>query len=233
VMNQFTRIKLLLNDEQFTRLQKSHVMIFGLGGVGSFVCEALARSGIGTLSLVDHDVVDVSNINRQLIATHETIGQKKVDVMKARCLSINPDLKINTFSIFYNEHSDLSFEGVDVVVDAIDSVPSKIALMAACEASQTTLIMACGTGNKFNPTDLRVTQLDQTTVDPLAKKIRALAKAQGLKSIKVISSIEPPKQTSQDKTDFSKVLIGSMVFVPASAGLLIASEVVKDLLKMV
>ncbi len=232
-MSQFTRIQLLLNDEQFKRLQDAHVMIFGLGGVGGFVCEALARSGIGTLSLVDHDVIDVSNLNRQLLATHDTVGQKKVDVMKARCLAINPKLKVITHPIFYDEHSQISFEGVDYVVDAIDSVPSKLILMAKCETLSIPLIMALGTGNKLNPTELIVTQLDRTTVDPLAKKIRNLAKARGLKSVKVISSLEPPLITSQIKTDFSKVLIGSMIFVPASAGLLIASEVVKDILKMV
>ncbi len=232
-MNQFERISLLLTDEQLDRLHNAHVMVFGMGGVGSFVCEALIRSGIGQISLVDHDDVDLTNINRQLIATHQTLGTKKVDAMKERLLSINPEATINTYPIFYKEDREISLEGVDFVVDAIDSVPSKITLMAQCEKAGLPMIMACGTGNKMNPLDLRVSQLYKTEMDPLAKKLRTLAKARGLKSVKVVYSIESPQMTLQEKGTHEKVIIGSMVFVPGSAGLLIASEVVKELLKMV
>jgi len=232
-MNQFTRIQLLLSDEQFTKLHDAHVMVFGMGGVGSFVCEALVRSGIGEISLVDHDDVELTNLNRQLIATHQTLGQKKVEVMKERLLSINPELIVHTYPIFYGEDSMISLVGVDYVVDAIDSVPSKITLMEQCEKATVPLIMACGTGNKMNPMDLRVAQLYKTDMDPLAKKLRTLAKAKGLKSVKVVYSIESPQATRQEKGTHEKVIIGSMVFVPGSAGLLIASEVIKDVLKMV
>ncbi|KAF0226861.1 MAG: UBA/THIF-type NAD/FAD binding protein [Erysipelotrichaceae bacterium] len=232
-MNQFKRIQLLLNDEQFNKLHTTHVMVFGMGGVGSFVCEALIRSGIGQISLVDHDDVEITNLNRQLIATHQTLGTKKVESMKERLLSINPEAKINIYPIFYNEDSNISLDGVDYVVDAIDSVPSKISLMAQCEKAGVPMIMACGTGNKMNPLDLRVSQLYKTDMDPLAKKLRTLAKARGLKSVKVVYSIEAPQVTLQEKGTYEKVIIGSMVFVPGSAGLLIASEVIKDVLKMV
>lgn len=232
-MNQFTRIQLLLNDVQFNQLKQAHVMVFGMGGVGSFVCEALVRSGIGAISLVDHDVVELTNLNRQLMATHASIGQKKVEAMKLRLHLINPDLIVTTYPIFYNDACDLSFEGIDYVVDAIDTVSAKIVLMTKCETLNIPLIMALGTGNKMNPADLRVSTLYQTTMDPLAKKIRNLAKVQNLKNIKVVYSIEHPQDTSQTKDQKEKVIIGSMIFVPGSAGLMIASEVIKDLLKMV
>lgn len=225
-----TRNELLIGSEGQKRLQASHVMVFGAGGVGASVIEALVRAGIGTLSVVDFDRVEVTNLNRQQIATTRTIGQLKVDAVRERALSINPKLELFTYPIFYKSSDDLSFEGVDIVVDAIDSVPSKLELMRACEKANVPLIMALGTGRKLDPTQLIVTSLYKTEMDPLAKKMRILAKKEGLRDIKVITSKEQPLPITLDP-ESERVVTGSMIFVPASAGLLIASVVVSDLLK--
>jgi len=225
-----TRNELLIGSEGQKRLHDSHVMVFGSGGVGASVIEALVRAGLGRLSVVDFDRVEVTNLNRQLIATTETIGQLKVDAVRNRLLSINPNLKLFTYPIFYKSSDDVSLDGVDIVVDAIDSVPSKLKLMQACEQANIPLIMALGTGRKLDPTQLIVTTLYKTEMDPLAKKMRILAKKEGLRDIKVITSKEQPLPVTLDP-ESEKVVTGSMVFVPASAGLLIASVVVRDLLK--
>lgn len=224
----FTRITYVLSDQQFDRLRHAKVLVFGLGGVGSFVCEALVRSGVGTLGVVDHDVVDITNLNRQLIATMAAVGQRKTDLMRDRCLSINPDLTLITYPVFYPDPS-IDVSAFDLVIDAIDSVPSKIALMEACEAAQVPLIMSLGTGKRLDPTQLIVTTLYHTSGDPLAKKVRSLAKKAGLSDVKVITSEELPLSSRQERKPGDKVIVPSMIFVPASAGLLIAQQAVKTL----
>ncbi len=224
----FTRITYVLSDQQFQRLQQSKVLVFGLGGVGSFVCEALVRSGIGTLGVVDHDVIDITNLNRQLIATMASVGQKKTDLMRDRCLSINPNLNVRTYPVFFPDPS-IDVGNYDLVIDAIDSVPSKIALMSACQAAGIQEIMSLGTGKRVDPTQLKVTTLYQTSGDPLAKKVRSLAKKAGLQDVKVITSDELPLTSLQVRSPGEKVIVPSMIFVPASAGLLIAQQAVKTL----
>lgn len=225
----FTRVTYVLSPTQFERLQHAKVLVFGLGGVGSFVVEALVRSGIGSMGLVDHDVVDITNLNRQLIATTATVGQRKTEVMRERALSINPDLTIETFPVFYPDAS-VEIDRYDLVIDAIDSVDSKIALMAACQAANVPLIMSLGTGKRLDPTKLIVTTLYQTSGDPLAKKVRSGAKKAGLNDVTVITSTELPLSSRQVREAHEKVIVPSMIFVPASAGLLIAHQAVKTLL---
>lgn len=227
-MDYSLRNRLLLGEDGMDRLKSAHVMVFGCGGVGSFAIEALARAGIGHLSLVDFDRIEISNLNRQLMTTQAKLGQLKVEVMKERLLSINPELIVTTHALFFKEDTDLDFTGVDYVIDAIDSVPSKIELMRTCERLGLPLIMALGTARKLDPTQLQVTRLSKTTIDPLAKKIRILAKKEGLKDILVVSSTEAALDPSFDKTA-QKVVNGSMIFVPGSAGLLLASVVVRAL----
>lgn len=224
----FTRITYVLSESQFERLQHANVLVFGLGGVGSFVCEALVRSGIGSIGLVDHDVVDITNLNRQLIATMASVGQRKTDLMRDRLLSINPNLKVSTYPVFYPDPS-IDVSAYDLVIDAIDSVPSKIALMAACQHAHITQIMSLGTGKRLDPTQLIVTTLYQTSGDPLAKKVRGLAKKAGLADVTVITSTELPMVSRQVRQPGEKVIVPSMIFVPASAGLLIAQQAVKTL----
>ena len=226
----FTRVTYVLSPDQFDRLQHAKVLVFGLGGVGSFVVEALVRSGIGTIGLVDHDVVDITNLNRQLIATTATVGRRKTDVMRERALAINPDLQVETYPVFYPD-SSIEIGRYDLVIDAIDSVDSKIALMAACEEAKVPLIMSLGTGKRLDPTQLIVTSLYQTSGDPLAKKVRSLAKKAGLEDVMVITSTELPLPSRQVRQPHEKVIVPSMIFVPASAGLLIARQAVKTLLE--
>ena len=224
-MDQFRRCRYLISDEKVDLLQASHVLVFGCGGVGSMVCEALVRSGLGHISVVDYDIVDITNLNRQLIAYHNTIGLKKVTVMKERLLSINPNLIVTAYDQFYDADHKIDLSPFDYVVDAIDSVPSKILLMQECEKANIPLIMSLGTGNKLNPSQLLVSDLYHTSVCPLAKKVRSQAKALGLKNIKVVYSKEEPHKAVETKT------IASMMMVPGSAGLLIASEVISDIIK--
>jgi len=224
------RNELLLGKEALNQLKSSHVRVFGVGGVGSFVVEALVRSGIGHLSLVDFDTIDLTNCNRQLIALNSTLGQLKVEVLKQRCLDINPQLQIEIYPLFYEAEDQLSFEGVDYVVDAIDSVPSKLKLMSVCEHHDIPLIMALGTGRKLDPSQLKLSSLYKTDICPLAKKVRSLAKQAHLKDIPVVYSSEPALPATLDESS-QKIINGSMIFVPASAGLLIASKVVKDLIQ--
>lgn len=231
ILSPTTRNECLIGPEGQNILHNSHVMVFGAGGVGSFVIEALIRAGIGELSVVDFDKVEITNLNRQLIATQDTLGQLKVDAVKERARALNPNLILHTYPIFFKSIQDLDFTGIDLVVDAIDAVPSKLELMKASEHFKIPLIMALGTGRKLDPTRLIVTTLYKTETDPLAKKMRMLARKSGLKDVKVVTSQEAPLPASFNE-EAGKVVTGSMIFVPASAGLLIAAEVVKDLLKV-
>lgn len=229
----FSRFALLVGEENIQKLNQAHVIVFGVGGVGGYVVEALVRSGIGHITIVDNDAVSLSNLNRQIIATQETIGQKKVDVMKKRILSINPQCDVTTLDMFYlPETADqIDLSSYDYVVDAIDTITSKIELAVRCN-QKIPLISSMGTGNKMNPALLEVSDLYKTSVCPLAKVMRRELKKRHIQHLKVVYSKEIPIKPQQSNEVTNKRTVpGSTSFVPSSAGLLIASEVIKDLLK--
>ena len=231
---QFQRTEMLIGKEALEKLFRAHVAVFGVGGVGGYVVEALARAGIGALTLIDHDTVSESNLNRQILATHDTIGQSKVEVAKERILSINPDCTVSL--------ETFDFSHYDYVVDAIDTVTGKLAIIEKAKSEGVNIISCMGTGNKMDPTAFRVADLYKTSVCPLAKVMRRECKKRGIESLKVVYSTEDPKkpvkQAEQDKagTDKEEAKVrpkdvpGSNSFTPAAAGLVIASEVVKDLI---
>lgn len=223
----FIRTEKVIGKDGVKKLSQSHVAIFGLGGVGGYVLEALVRSGVGKLDLFDKDVVSESNINRQIIATMDTIGRAKVDVAKERALSINPDADINTFNVFYlpENAADHDLSKYDYVVDAIDTVSAKIALIENAKKANVKIISSMGAGNKKNPSSFNVCDISKTNVCPLAKVMRRELKARGIENVKAVFSTEP-SITSEDSDDRT---IGSLVTVVASCGLLLANEVIKDL----
>ena len=227
---QFVRTSYVLGKEAINTLKNMRVAIFGLGGVGGYVAESLARTGIEHFALIDHDTISISNINRQIIATKDTIGRRKVDVMKERMLSINEDIKIDIYPMFFDENNCdfIDLGSFDYIVDAIDSVKSKVLLIKIAKEKEVPIISSMGTGNKIDPTKLLVADIYKTEICPLAKVMRHELKKIGIKKLKVVYSKEIPI-ISDDKED--KKIIGSTAFVPSSAGLLIASEVIKDLLK--
>lgn len=244
-----TRTELLIGRDAVNKLRESKVMVFGVGGVGSFTVEALARTGVGTLILVDNDTVDITNINRQIIATHETIDRSKVDVAKERIATINKECNVITKQIFItNEGLDeIIPSDVDYVVDAIDTVTAKIALAVYCEENNIPLISSMGTGNKIDPTQFKVTDIYKTKVCPLAKVMRSELKKRGVKKLKVVYSEEIarkphteylPVSSPTEDGDNEKVVInkratpGSIGFVPPVAGMIIASQVVRDLVEL-
>jgi UBA/THIF-type NAD/FAD binding protein len=229
----FSRFELLVGEDNIQKLNQAHVIVFGVGGVGGYVVEALVRSGIGHITIVDNDVISLSNLNRQIIATQETIGQKKVDVMKKRILSIHPECDVTTLDMFYlPETADqIDLSQYDYVIDAIDTITSKIELAVRCD-QKIPLISSMGTGNKMNPALLQVSDIYKTSVCPLAKVMRRELKKRRVKHLKVVYSQElPMKPYASDEITHKRVIPGSTSFVPSSAGLLIASEVIKDLLK--
>lgn len=232
---QFSRTELLLGESALKKLASSRVAVFGVGGVGSFTVEALARSGVGALDIIDNDVVAVSNINRQLIATHNTIGKYKVDVARDRLLEINPNLKINAYKTFYTSEtaSGFDFSGYDYVVDAIDTVSGKISLVLQSIESDTPIISSMGAGNKLDPTAFEVSDIYKTSVCPLARVMRNELRKRGVKKLKVVYSKEKPLTTAEriDSVPGRRSTPGSVAFVPSVAGLIIAGEVIKDLIK--
>ncbi|MBQ2932933.1 MAG: tRNA threonylcarbamoyladenosine dehydratase [Clostridia bacterium] len=228
----FSRTEMLLGTENMNKLQTAHVAVFGLGGVGGHAVEALARSGVGCFSLFDADTVAESNLNRQIIATIDTVGKNKTEAMKNRILSINPDAKVITHKIFYLPENADNFllSGYDYVVDAIDTVSAKIELAVRCENEGIPLISSMGTGNKLNPAELKVTDIYKTSVCPLARVMRRELKARGIKKLKVVYSEEKPiTPLFAESSTNGKQSPGSTAFVPSVAGLIIASEVIKDL----
>ena len=233
--DKFLRTEMLLGERAMDKLANSHVAIFGIGGVGGYVCEALARSGVGHFTLIDHDVVSLTNLNRQIIATMDTIGRYKVDVMKERILSINPNAKVETKNIFYLPETEEQFDFIqyDYVVDAVDTVKAKISLIVKCKETDTPIICSMGAGNKLNPMGFMICDISKTEVDPLAKTIRTELRKRNIKNVKVAYSKEKPLKPLKEIKDETtgKVIPGSNAFVPSAVGLLIASEVIKDLIK--
>lgn len=233
---QFSRIEALLGEEAMEVFANATVAVFGVGGVGGYAVEALARSGIGSFDLIDNDTVSVSNLNRQIIATTDTIGRSKVEVMKERILSINPNAKVKTRQCFFlpEKEPEFDFGEYAYVVDAVDTVTAKISIIACAKAAGVPVISSMGTGNKLNPMELEVTDISKTSVCPLAKVMRKELKDRGIKGVKVVYSKEQPitPKFSLEETDpvaKRRGTPGSTAFVPSVAGLIIASEIVKDL----
>lgn len=223
--DQFSRTRLLLGNQAMQKLSGSRVAVFGVGGVGGYVAEALARSGVGALDLIDHDQVSLSNINRQIIALHSTIGEYKVDVMKSRIAEINPACQVLAQRCFFlpETKDEFDFSDYDYVVDAVDTVTAKIQLILQAQKAEIPVISSMGAGNKLNPAEFEVADIYHTSVCPLARVMRRELKKRGVEKLKVVYSKEEPKDCGGQRVP------GSTAFVPSVAGLIIASEVVKDL----
>ncbi len=246
-MNEFSRTELLLGSEAMRKLASCRVAVFGIGGVGGYVVEALARSGVGALDLVDNDTVSESNINRQIIALHSTVGRDKVDVAEERVLDINPDCRVTKHKCFYLPETagEFDFTKYDYIVDAIDTVAGKLHLVEQAIAAGTPVISAMGAGNKLDASAFRVADISKTAMCPLAKVMRKELGKRGIKHLKVVYSEEKPLEPlPPDGTDMQQLLAsetsegssrrslpGSAAFVPSVCGLIIAGEVVKDLIK--
>lgn len=249
MLNQFSRTELLLGKEAMERLSRARVAVFGVGGVGGYAVEALVRSGIGAIDLIDDDKVCLTNLNRQIIATRKTVGQYKVDVMRQRILDINPDCRVEIHKCFYlpENQEEFDFRQYSYVIDAVDTVTAKIALVMQAKESGTPIISSMGAGNKLNPAEFEVADIYKTSVCPLAKVMRRELKKRGVKKLKVVYSKEQPLTPIDDmavscrencicppgaehKCTERRAIPGSTAFVPSVAGLIIASEVVKDLI---
>ena len=235
MLNQFSRTQLLLGKDAMEKLAHARVAVFGIGGVGGYTVEALVRSGIGGIDLIDDDKVCLTNINRQIYATRKTIGQYKVDVAAERVKDINPDIKVNTYKTFYMPETaeQFDFTKYDYVVDAIDTVTGKIALVMNADSAGTPIISSMGAGNKLDATAFEVTDIYKTSVCPLAKVMRYELKRRGIKKLKVVYSkekpITPALSSECDNGSKRRQIPGSNAFVPSVAGLIIAGEVIKDI----
>jgi tRNA A37 threonylcarbamoyladenosine dehydratase len=225
---QFSRTERLIGTEALEKLKNAHVAVFGIGGVGGYVVEALARTGVGELTLVDSDTVAPSNLNRQIVALHSTLGCPKVEAAKKRVLDINPDIKVHAKEIFYLPETagEFDFSTYDYIVDAIDTVSGKMELILRAKAAGVPIICSMGAGNKWDPTAFEIADIYKTSVCPLAKVMRSLCRKNGIDRLKVVYSKEPPlKDNSGDRSP------ASVIFPPAAAGLAIAAEVVRDIIE--
>ena len=250
MLNQFSRTELLLGKEAMQTLQKSRVAVFGVGGVGGYAVEALVRSGVGAIDLIDDDKVCLTNLNRQIIATRKTVGKDKVEVMKERILEINPDTAVKTYKCFFlpENANQFPFEEFDYIIDAVDTVTAKIELVMKAEENQIPIISCMGAGNKLDGSRFMVADLYKTKVCPLAKVMRRELKKRGIKKLKVVYSEEQPMRPLEDmavsckthcvcppgaerKCTQRRAIPGSTAFVPAIAGLLAGGEVIQDLVK--
>ena len=248
MLTQFSRTELLLGKEGMERLKNARVAVFGVGGVGGYVCEALVRSGVGSFDLIDDDKVCLTNLNRQIIATRSTVGKYKVDVMKERMLDINPDVQVETYKCFFlpENADDFPFAEYDYVVDAVDTVTAKIELVMKCQSMGVPIISSMGAGNKLDASAFQVADICKTKMCPLAKVMRRELKKRGVKKLKVVYSEEKPTKPIEDmaiscrthcicppgaahKCTERRDIPGSVAFVPSVAGLIVAGEVVKDL----
>ena len=250
MLTQFSRTELLLGKEAMDKLKNSRVAVFGIGGVGGYVCEALVRSGVGAFDLIDDDKVCLTNLNRQIIATRKTVGKYKVDVMKERILDINPKAEVNVHKCFYlpeNAH-EFDFSEYDYVVDAVDTVTAKLEIIMCAKECNVPVISCMGAGNKLDPTQFEVADIYKTSVCPLARVMRRELKKRGVKKLKVVYSKEQPTRPIEDmsiscrshcvcppgtvhKCTERRDIPGSIAFVPSVAGLILAGEVIKDLTK--
>jgi tRNA A37 threonylcarbamoyladenosine dehydratase len=234
MIEELSRTELLLGKAAMEKLQNTKVAIFGVGGVGGYVTEALARSGVGTFILTDNDTVSVSNINRQIIALHSTIGRPKVEVMKERILDINPLANVELHNSFYlpENHDDYDFTQYDYIVDCIDTVAAKLDIIVQAKSVHTPVISSMGAGNKLNPAAFRISDIYKTSVCPLARVMRYELKKRNVKDLKVVFSDEQPLKVSAElENNARRCIPGSIAFVPASAGLVLASEIIRDLIQ--
>ncbi len=229
----FKRTEMLIGSDNIKKLNNSHIAIFGIGGVGGYVAEALARCGIGKLTLVDNDVVSITNINRQIIATHDTIGQPKTEVMKKRIFSINPDANVKVRNCFFmpENSSEFDFKQYDYIVDAVDTVTAKIEIISIAKEEGVAVISSMGTGNKLDPTKFQIADISKTTVCPLARVMRRELKNRNIKNVPVLFSTEQPIEVLPIEDTAGKNSVGSISFVPSTAGLLIAGYIVNDLIE--
>ena len=234
---QFSRTQILLGEEAVEKLKNARVAVFGVGGVGGYTVEALARCGVGNLDLIDSDTVSVSNINRQILATHSTVGMLKVEAAKARILDINPECHVRTYPIFYlpDTAEQFDFTAYDYIVDAIDTVTGKLQLAERAVAAGTPIICSMGTGNKLDPAAFMVSDISKTSMCPLARIMRKELKKRGINHLKVVYSQEEALTPDVDEEELKRTgkrqIPGSVAFVPGAAGLILAGEVVKDLIK--
>lgn len=228
-MEEFCRTKLLVGDTAMKRLKEAHVAVFGIGGVGGHAAEALARSGVGAITLVDKDTVDISNINRQMVALHSTVGREKTEVMKERILDINPHCLVQTYQCFYlpETKDEFDFHNYDYIVDAVDTVTAKIQLVLEAKRCDTPIISSMGAGNKLRPELFEVADIYKTSVCPLAKVMRRELKKRGIDGLKVVYSREEAIRPSFAIGE--EVVPGSVAFVPSVVGLILAAEVIRDL----
>ena len=222
--NLYTRTAMMLGEEAVNKLKKSHVAVFGVGGVGGFTVEALARAGVGKITLIDADTVSVSNINRQIIALISTVGKYKTEAMKERIADINPECEVITVNEFYSEENPIDLSSFDYVADCIDSVKSKLHLVSEAKAKGINIISSMGAGNKLDPTRFKVADISKTHTDPLAKVMRTELRKNGVNHLKVVFSDEPPINPTGERTP------GSVSFVPSVVGLIIAGEIIKDII---
>lgn len=237
-MDPYSRTALLLGNTGMARLKNAKVAVFGLGGVGGYVVEALARCGIGSLELIDHDTISITNINRQILATRSTVGKDKAEAAKARVLDIDPEIAVSARKLFYGPDTanQFDFSQYDYVVDAIDTVTGKLALVTAAQAAGIPIISCMGTGNKLDPSKFQIADIAKTSVCPLARIMRKECAKRGIRNLKVLFSTEdpisPPENSCvEELPEGRRTLPGSVSFVPSVAGLMIAGEVIRDLLK--
>ena len=236
MINEFSRTQLLFGADGMEKLKQSRVAVFGIGGVGGYAVEALARAGVGALDLIDSDVISVTNINRQIIALHSTVGQPKVEVMAARIKAINPDCEVRTYQCFYGPDTAETFDFTqyDYIIDAIDTVTGKLALVTQAQKAGTPIISSMGTGNKLDPTAFIVTDIYKTSFCPLARIMRKELRKRGVDRLKVVYSEEEaltPEGETEELPQGRRSIPGSVSFVPSAAGLILAGEVIRDLVK--
>ena len=236
MINEFSRTELLLGADGMEKLKRARVAVFGIGGVGGYAVEALARAGIGALDLIDNDVISLTNINRQIIALHSTVGLPKTDVMAARVRDINPECEVRTYQTFYGPDTaeEFDFAQYDYIIDAIDTVTGKLALAVNAQKANTPIISSMGTGNKLDPTAFTVTDIYKTSFCPLARIMRKELRKRGIERLKVVYSEEEaltPEGVTEELPQGRRSIPGSVSFVPSAAGLILAGEVIKDIVK--
>ena len=234
MINEFSRTELLLGADGMEKLKRARVAVFGIGGVGGYAVEALARAGIGALDLIDNDVISLTNINRQIIALHSTVGLPKTDVMAARVRDINPECEVRTYQTFYGPDTaeQFDFTQYDYIIDAIDTVTGKLALAVNAQKANTPIISSMGTGNKLDPTAFTVTDIYKTSFCPLARIMRKELRKRGIERLKVVYSEEEaltPEGVTEELPQGRRSIPGSVSFVPSAAGLILAGEVIKDI----
>ena len=233
IKEEFSRTAYVYGEDAVAKLNNSRVAIFGVGGVGGYICEALCRAGVGHIDIFDRDTVSLSNINRQIIALHSTVGRPKVEIMKERMLDINPDCEINAYNVFYlPENADeFDLSGYNYIADAVDTVAAKLEIAERAHQLGIPVISAMGAGNKTDPTKFEIADINDTSVCPLARVMRRELKARRIKKYKVVYSKEEPRKSGVIDPESGKAIPGSLSFVPSAMGLIMASAIINDLLK--